>query len=263
MRGTEGTGMGRWDRDLRFGTGLARVASLALLVACSPSMPPPDSTPRQRYDWSAERYEDGQYSKAIRGFRDHLFRDPLDPTADSARLLLAESYLESDQELLAANEFRQLVTTRPNSSLADDAQYGICRSYWAMSPSIPRDQDFTRKAIEECARLVEFYPRSPVVAEARSVSEEARQKLAAKELSIGKWYFSRRMYESSIIYLESVLVNYPGSSVEPEVLGLLGSSYRYVGFRREAEQIEARLLELYPDSKEAAQIEKEDGFDTE
>jgi outer membrane protein assembly factor BamD len=226
-------------------------------------MPPPDSTPRQRYDWSAERYEDGQYSKAIRGFRDHLFRDPLDPTADSARLLLAESYLESDQELLAANEFRQLVTTRPNSSLADDAQYGICRSYWAMSPSIPRDQDFTRKAIEECARLVEFYPRSPVVAEARSVSEEARQKLAAKELSIGKWYFSRRMYESSIIYLESVLVNYPGSSVEPEVLGLLGSSYRYVGFRREAEQIEARLLELYPDSKEAAQIEKEDGFDTE
>jgi outer membrane protein assembly factor BamD (BamD/ComL family) len=71
------------------------------------------------------------------------------------------------------------------------------------------------------------------------------------------------MYESSIIYLESVLVNYPGSSVEPEVLGLLGSSYRYVGFRREAEQIEARLLELYPDSKEAAQIEKEDGFDTE
>ncbi len=255
--------MGRRDRDLRFGTGLARVASLALLVACSPSMPPPDSTPRQRYDWSAERYEDGQFSKAIRGFRDHLFRDPLDPTADSARLLLAESYLESDQELLAANEFRQLVTTRPNSSLADDAQYGICRSYWAMSPSIPRDQDFTRKAIEECARLVEFYPRSPVVAEARSVSEEASQKLAAKELSIGKWYFSRRMYESSIIYLESVLVNYPGSSVEPEVLGLLANSYRYVGFRREAEQIEARLLELYPDSKEAAQIEKEDGFDTE
>lgn len=263
MRRTEETGMGRRDRDSRYGTGLVAVASLALMVACGPSMPPPDSTPRQRYDWSAERYEKGQYSKAIRGFRDHLFRDPLDPTADSARLLLAESYLESDQELLAANEFRQLVTTRPNSSLADDAQYGICRSYWALSPSIPRDQDFTRKAIEECARLVEFYPRSPVVSEARTVSEEASQKLAEKEMSIGKWYFSRRMYESSIIYLESVLVNYPGSAVEPEVLGLLANSYRYVGFRREAEQIEARLLELYPDSKEAGEIEREDGSGSE
>jgi outer membrane protein assembly factor BamD (BamD/ComL family) len=166
--------MGRWDRDLRFGTGLARVASLALLVACSPSMPPPDSTPRQRYDWSAERYEDGQYSKAIRGFRDHLFRDPLDPTADSARLLLAESYLESDQELLAANEFRQLVTTRPNSSLADDAQYGICRSYWAMSPSIPRDQDFTRKAIESGGSRSSLRERGGE-AEARSEGTVHRQ----------------------------------------------------------------------------------------
>jgi outer membrane protein assembly factor BamD len=242
---------------------MVAVASLALLVACGPSMPPPDSTPRERYDWSAERYEKGKYSQAIRGFRDHLFRDPLDPTADSARLLLAESYLESDQELLAANEFRQLVTTRPNSSLADDAQYGICRSYWAMSPSIPRDQDFTRKAIEECARLVEFYPRSPVVSDARAVGAEATQKLAQKEMSIGKWYFGRRMYESSIIYLESVLVNYPGAEVEPEVLGLLGNAYRYVGFRREAEQIEARLLELYPDSKEAAEIQKRDGSGSE
>lgn len=263
MRGTEGLGMGRWERSSRYGRGLIMVASSSLIVACGPSMPPPDSTPRQRYDWSAERYEKGKYSQAIRGFRDHLFRDPLDPTADSARLLLAESYLESDQELLAANEFRQLVTTRPNSSLADDAQFGICRSYWAMSPSIPRDQEFTRKAIEECSRLVEYYPRSPVVPEARTVSEEARQKLAQKELAIGKWYFSRRMYESSIIYLESVLVNYPGSSSEPEVLGLLGKSYRYVGFRREAEQIEARLLELYPGSEQAGEIEKADGSGSE
>jgi len=82
-------------------------------------------------------------------------------------------------------------------------------------------------------------------------------------MSIGKWYFSRRMYESSIIYLESVLVNYPGSAVESEVLGLLANSYRYVGFRREAEQIEARLLELYPDSKEAGNIEREDGSGSE
>jgi len=255
--------MGGWEPDFRYGPGLIPVALLSLVVACGPSMPPPDSTPRQRFDWSAERFEQGKYSQAIRGFRDHLFRDPLDPTADSARLMLAESYLESDQELLAANEFRQLATTRPNSPLADDAQFGICRSYWALSPSIPRDQDFTRKTIEECARLVEFYPRSPVVADARTMGAEARQKLAQKELAIGEWYFSRRMYESSIIYLESVLVNYPGSSAEPQVLGLLSRSYRYVGFRREAEQIEARLLELYPDSKEAGEVEEAGGSGSE
>lgn len=263
MRVTKGWGSGWREGRTREAAVLLPVVLMMLAAACAETLPPPDSSPRQRYDWSAQRYENEKYSQAIRGFRDYLFRDPLDPMADSARYLLAESYLESDQELLAANEFRQLATTRPNSSLADDAQFGVCRSYWAMSPSIPRDQEFTAKAIEECTRLVEYYPRSPLVGEARTLAEEARQKLAAKEAEIGHWYFDRRMYQSSIIYLESVLVNYPGSKVEPEVLGLLGRAYRFVGFRREAEQIEARLVAQYPDSPEAAEVEKSDSSGSE
>ncbi len=263
MRVTKGPGSGWRCRYIGDAAVLLPIVLMALVTACAATMPPPDSTPRQRYDWSAQRFENGKYSQAIRGFRDYLFRDPLDSMADSARLLLAESYLESKQELLAANEFRQLATTRPNSPLADDAQFGICRSYWAMSPSIPRDQEFTAKAIEECTRLVEFYPRSPLVGEARTVAEEARQKLAEKQAEIGHWYFERRMYQSSIIYLESVLVDYPGSNVEPEVLGLLGRAYRFVGFRREAEQVEARLVAQYPDSPEAANVEKSDDSGSE
>ena len=250
---TQGMAKGR---ARRFETGDRRSALLALIVftgGCAAAMPSPESTPRQRFDWSKERFENEKYSQAIRGFRDHLFRDPLDATADSARFLLAESYLESDQELLAANEFRQLATTRPNSALADEAQYGVCRAYWKLSPDVARDQEFTRNTIEECTRLVEFYPRSPLAAEARSTIEEATQKLAAKDLRIGRWYYSRGLYQSSIIYLESVLESYPGSGVEPEVLALLHDAYSYVGFSREAEQVRERLLQAYPDSPEAGE----------
>lgn len=229
-------------------------ALAALGVGCAPAMPPPESTPRQRFEWSTERFDDGKYSQAIRGFRDHLFRDPLDSTADSTRLLLAESYLQSDQELLAANEFRQLATTRPNSALADDAQFGVCRAYWKLSPDIARDQEFTRNTIDECTRLVEFYPRSPLATDARAIMAEATEKLAAKELRVGRWYFSRNLYQSSIIYLESVLESYPGSGVEPEVLALLYEAYSYVGFSREAEQVRERLLQVYPDSPEAGEL---------
>lgn len=235
------------------------VALVVLVSGCAPAMPPPDSTPRQRYDWSNERFNDGKYTQAIRGFRDHLFRDPLDPTADSTRLLLAESYLESDQELLAANEFRQLATTRPNSALADDAQFGVCRAYWKLSPDIARDQEFTRNTIEECTRLVEFYPRSPLATDARSVIAQATEKLAAKELRVGRWYYSRNLYQSSIIYLESVLESYPGSSVEPEVLALLYDAYTFVGFSREADQVRERLLQAYPESPEASEMTVQSG----
>ncbi|MCL7964051.1 MAG: outer membrane protein assembly factor BamD [marine benthic group bacterium] len=254
MRGMLNLGS-RYGGTSRLAAGRRVVFAIAVMAyGCAPAMPPPDSTPRQRYDWSAERFEDGKYTQAIRGFRDHLFRDPLHSTADSTRLLLAESYLESDQELLAANEFRQLATTRPNSPLADDSQFGVCRSYWKLSPDIARDQEFTRNTIEECTRLVEFYPRSPLAPDARAIIAEANEKLAAKELRVGRWYFSRDLYQSSIIYLESVLESYPGSSVEPEVLALLYDAYSYVGFSREAEQVRERLLQAYPDSEQASEM---------
>lgn len=235
--------------------------SLGALWACSPAMPPENATPRGRFDWSVERYEAGKYHDAIRGFRDHLIREPLHPTADSSRFLLAESYLQTDQELLAANEFRQLATSRPNSPLADDAQFGVCRSYWAVSPDLPRDQEFTEKTIEECTRLLEYYPRSPLVGAARDLVAQARQKMAAKELRVGKYYYDRGFLESAIIYFENILSTYPEADVVPATLFVLYDAYDQVGFRTEANFVRDRLLELYPDSPEAQEIPKpgEDG----
>lgn len=252
---------GRGDTATVRPTHLSWVAwgAVALLAGCAPAMPPDDATPRGRFDWSVERYESGKYHDAVRGFRDHLLREPLHPTADSSRLLLAESYLATDQELLAANEFRQLATSRPNSPLADDAQLGVCRSFWTVSPDLPRDQEFTEKAIEECTRLMEFFPRSPLVGEARDLVAQARQKMAAKELRVGRYYFDRGFYESAIIYFENVLQTYPEAEVTAETLSVLYDSYSRVGFRAEADLVRQRLMELYPDSPEAQEMLEEDG----
>jgi outer membrane protein assembly factor BamD len=222
-------------------------------------MPPQNATPRGRFDWSLERYENGKYHDAIRGLRDLLVREPLHPTADSARLLLAESYLKTDQELLAANEFRQLATSRPNSPLADDAQLGVCQSYWAVSPDLPRDQDFTEKTIEECTRLLEFYPRSELVGQARELVAEARQKMAAKQMRVGKFYYDRGFLESAIIYFENILQTYPEADVIPQTLFMLHDCYGRVGFRAEAGMVKQRLLELYPDSPQAAELAESEG----
>jgi len=224
-------------------------------------MPPEGATPRDRFDWSVERYDRGKYHDAIRGFRDLLIREPLHPTADSSRYLLGESYLETGQELLAANEFQQLATSRPNSPLADDAQYGVCRSYWKLSPDLPRDQEFTEKTIEECTRLLEFFPRSPLVADAREVVADARQKMAAKQLRVGKFYYDRGVYESAIIYFENILQTYPEAEVIPETLFVLQDSYSRVGFRAEATVVRQRLRDMYPDSPQAKKLaaSEEDG----
>lgn len=225
--------------------------ALGAAAACSVALPPPDASPAQRFEWSRERFERGNYNDAIRGFRDLLFREPLHPTTDSARFLLAEAYLRTDQHLLAANEFRMLATSRPNSPIADEAQLGMCRSYWELSPSIPRDQDYTRRAIDACTRLIEYFPRSPLGSDARRLIDEARVKLARKRAEVGTWYYERKYYESAIIYFESTVQEYPDAPVIPEVLAKLHDSYSQVGFLAEAVAVRETLLERFPDSPEA------------
>lgn len=232
------------------------LAAVCLAAAgCSVALPPPDATPTERFEWSRDRFEDGQYNDAIRGFRDLLFREPLHATTDSARYLLAESYLRTDQHLLAANEFRMLATSRPNSPVADDAQLGMCRSYWELSPSVQRDQEFTRRAIEACTRLIEFFPRSELDSDARSLIDDARMKLAEKQVNVvGRWYYERKYYESAIIYFESAVRDFPDAPVIPRALAMLHDSYSEVGFLAEAEAARETLLERFPDSPEAREL---------
>jgi outer membrane assembly lipoprotein YfiO len=233
------------------------VLAVCGLVACGAARPPAELDAQGRFEWSVQQFEAGRYSAAINGFVDFILRDPLNPRVDSAQYLLGESYLRSGQELRAAQEFQQLATTRPNSPLADDAQLGTCRAYWRLSPSIPREQENTRRAVQECSRLLELFPRSPLRDEARQILSEAQAKLATKAYRVGRFYFDRGLYESANIYFEMALDEGPNAPVVPEVLARLYESYRRVGFESEAEAVRQRLLREHADTEQARQLRRE------
>lgn len=234
-------------------------ASTALLVTgCGPPKPPAGITPADRFEWAVARFEEGKHEAAIRAFRNFLLQDPLNPLVDSAQYLIGESFLRSNRELQAITEFEQLTRTRPNSPLADDAQFGLCRAHWELSPGLARDQENTRQAVEECTRLLQFFSDSPRVDEARGILSEAREKLAAKSLRIANHYLDQGLYESANIYLEMALQEAPpDASVIPEILRRLYRSYRRVGFDAEAEAVRERLLRDWPDSPQADDLRDE------
>jgi outer membrane protein assembly factor BamD (BamD/ComL family) len=78
--------------------------------------------------------------------------------------------------------------------------------------------------------------------------------MAAKELRVGKYYYDKTFYESAIIYFENILQTYPEADVVPETLLVLHYSYARVGFQMEAELVQQRLLEIYPDSEQAQEL---------
>lgn len=237
--------------------GATLAGGAAIAVACGPATPRPDLAPVDRFEWAVERFERGEHEAAVRALRSFLLQDPLNPLVDSAQYLIGESFLRSGRELEAITEFEQLTRMRPNSPLADDAQFGLCRAHWRLSPGLPKEQEHTRLAAEACTRLLEFFSDSRWTEEARRIREAALAKLATKSLRIAEYYFDRRLYESANIYLEKALEQAPaGAHVVPEILRRLYESYRRVGFDAEAEAVRQRLLREWPESPEAEALRR-------
>ena len=236
----------------------ALLAAVLLTVlasaACGAHGPPEGLASTDIYRWAVERFETGDYGSAREGLDDFLLQEPLHPKADSAQYLLGEANYRAERYLEAAEAFERLAVNRPGSDLADDAQLGVCRSYWQLSPDLPLDQEYTRQARDACNRLLQYYTPSPLEGQARELMAKARAKLAAKQYRIARWYYEHGAYESANIYLEDVLENYPEAPVVPEVLATLFRSYRKMGFDREARDIRRRLLDEYGDSPQAAEI---------
>jgi outer membrane assembly lipoprotein YfiO len=226
-----------------------------LVVACATAKPPADLSPPDRFAWAQTRFDGGDYAAAVLGFQDFIIRAPLDPLVDSAQFMLGEAYLRDGRELLAAGEFERLATTRPNSPFADDAQLGACRAYWETSPKLSLEQEQTRQAIEQCNRLLQFFPNTPLRPEAEAIIAEGSTKLAAKSYDIARYYVSRRLYESANIYLEKALSEAPpDAELVPEILMTLYESYQRVGFDSEARVVRERLLREYADSEQASRL---------
>ncbi len=232
------------------------------VLSCAASGPPAELSSPDRFQWAQERFDGGNFGAAILGFQDFVIRDPLNPLVDSAQYMMAESYLRDGRELDAAEEFSRLATTRPNSPWADDAQLGACRSYWEASPKIALSQEFTDRSLEECQRLVNFFPTSPLRAEAEGLITQARAKKAEKSFDIAKHYFDDKVYVSANVYLEKALEDSPSADLLPRVLSMMYRSYTAIGFAAEAEAARERLLREFPDSDEARELgEEEDGRD--
>jgi len=231
-----------------------------MMAACSNTGPPGDLEPPDLFAWSQEKFELERFESAVTGFLSYMIRDPLNPLVDSAQYMAAEAQLRDGDVLEAIQEFRQLSSGRPNSPMADDAQYGACRAYLAAAPEVSLSQEFTRLALEECQRLLQFFPTTPFRVDAEKLIAAARAKLARQSYEIGKYYQKRELPESAIVYYEKSLTEGPADAFLPDLLERLYRSYSTVGFDTEAVSIRERLVSEFPDSEEAHKV-REDATD--
>ncbi|MGN6469082.1 MAG: outer membrane protein assembly factor BamD [Rhizobiaceae bacterium] len=153
---------------------------------------------------------------------------------------------EYDDAIAKAQRYVELY---PSTDDAAYAQYIIGLSYFRQIRDVTQDQKEARQTIDAMNAVVQNYPDSPYVEDAKTKVRFARDQLAGKEMQVGRYYLERREYLAAIKRFRDVVENYSNTNQVEEALARLTEAYYAMGIASEAQTAAAVLGRNYPHSK--------------
>ncbi|MGQ0587158.1 MAG: outer membrane protein assembly factor BamD [Gammaproteobacteria bacterium] len=128
--------------------------------------------------------------------------------------------------------------------------------------SSQQDIGYARRAFDDFALLTQRYPKSRYLGDARMRMVYLRNRIAAHELSIVKYYVRRGAHIAAARRAEAIITDYPGAPATAEALVLLEGSYRDAGLMAQADEVrqvrEANPAVTVPEA--APQVERPGGM---
>ena len=149
----------------------------------------------------------------------------------------------------AINAGKRYVTLYPSSEDAAYAQYIVGLCYFRQIRDVTQDQKESRRAIEAMEEVIQRWPESQYVEDARTKVRFARDQLAGKEMQVGRYYLERREYIAAAKRFRYVVENYSNTRHVEEALARLTETYYAMGLTSEAQTAAAVLGHNYPDSQ--------------
>src|ERR1700692_3244821 len=140
------------------------------------------------------------------------------------------------------------VTLHPGSPDAAYAQYLIAASHYDQITDVSRAQTRTEKAIAALEEVVRKYPTSEYAVSAKAKLEAARDQLAGREMTVGRYNLEKRNYTGAITRFKTVVTQYQTTRHVEEALARLTEAYMAIGILSEAQTAAAVLGHNFPDS---------------
>ncbi len=243
--------MGMYVTTRRFA---AVAACLLALGACQGSNPYKGMSDQQLYDLALKEFNEHNYDHAIRVLNFMTLNFGNSKLLPDAQILLARSDYGNKEYLTAHADFQTFLQRYPGEARAAQAALGECRSLAAMSPIPERDQTYTHQAIAACTNTVSDYPGTDEAQTASQIVSRMRDKLAHKEYLDAEFYFRRKLWDSAIKYFGFVVSDYPRSDWAPKALLGVYKANMAIGYDDLADQAKERLIDSYPNSKEAKSL---------
>jgi outer membrane protein assembly factor BamD len=192
--------------------------------------------------------ERSDYKDAAKKFEEVDRQHPYSEWARKSLLMQAYAYYEAGEYDDSVNAAKRYVTLHPGSADAAYAQYLIGASYYDQIPDVSRDQQRTERAIAALEEVIRKYPNSEYANSAKKKIEVGRDQLAAKEMSVGRYYMDRKDFTAAINRFKMVVTQYQTTRHVEEALLRLTEAYMALGIVGEAQTAAAVLGHNFPDS---------------
>jgi outer membrane protein assembly factor BamD len=213
---------------------------------------------KQIYQSAKEALANRNYGHAIKDYEALSVVYPFNRYSEKAQLELMYSYYQNGDSPEAKATAERFIHLYPNNASIDYAYYMQAladmdqdRGWYLRYVPIDlsrRDPGTMRLAYQEFEQLINRYPGSRYVADARQRMIYLRNLFASYDLHIADYYFRKKAYVAAANRANEVVQHYQGAPEVKEALIIMIKSYRALGLEDLANQSLAVFKLNFPDS---------------
>lgn len=221
-------------------------------------------SPNDIYEQGVKNVKRKNYERAIEDFEALESRYPFGDYADKAQLGAVYSYYLNEDFPSALPAVERFIRMYPRHPHVDYAYYmkGLIHFSEAMGffsrylPMEREDRDPTpaKKALGVFTLLVQQYPSSPYVTDAKQRIIYLRNLVAQNELVAARYYLRKGAYLAAVNRASFVITNFDGSPSLAEALSIMVQAYRELNLPDLANDSYRVLMLNYPDSPFAEEV---------
>lgn len=216
---------------------LLLILTVAILTVsgCARETQDDDRSAEELYADAQSALQNRNYSSAIERYKRLTTRYPFGRHAEQAQLDMAYAMYKANSSEQAITTLDRFIRTYPTHPNVDYAWYlkglvhyeetmGFLRELFP-GQVVDRDQSSAREAFDDFQELIQRFPQSRYVADARQRMVFLRNVLAEHEIVVAEYYFRRGAYLASLNRAKYVIENYPQAPANVDALDLMARAY--------------------------------------
>jgi outer membrane protein assembly factor BamD len=211
------------------------------------------------YNAAKEELDSGGYERAVKLYEKLEARYPYGQYAQQAQIEIAYAYYKEKEPASAIAAADRFIKLYPNHANLDYAYYlkGLANFNEDLGILGPlagqdlteRDPKAARESFDTFKELIQRFPDSKYVPDARQRMTYLINALAAHEVHVARYYMKRGAYLAAANRAQTAMKTFPQAPANEEGLVIMVRAYDALGMNDLRSDAERVLLKNFPDSK--------------